>query len=663
MSLDMFVPLLIITLLFTKLIYRQKDNSIPSEIEFRTLRRFIKARERELNAILAQTSDEQDQLDLCSNAIFNLELALSEGKEIIKANEDSLTSLITIQSRLGDINSITQKEMKEEPSSKVIYTKLRDYSEKPVIRMSDLIDEQLGALREDVRALWDHVRQVEMELSGWISSKRLSEAVIKRLSDGRSGIEVDLKAAKQAFGPMRRIPSDVWVKIFHYAIQQARDEYMKGNTTGYGMRPPMYNLSQVCQRWRELVQNDPGSWRLVYVAPCQVWRQDEYDLVNESVRKSAVPITILTNLSQSLLYGYQYNYRYDQNGNHLTCVSPNETTLFRGKGYKLLVNMNNDDSGTMSRLSYLPLRQASSLVFYGRSSFSYGYLFNYASYFGNITSLSCINDSPSLFPNVTLSSYFPQLCELDIQVKKFPPNFYLNNYLPVTLQELRLRNDNGGISPTMSTEIDLPRLLVLEITFPGTYLLDRLTAKGLETLTFYGPHEYGGTQASSSNKATTIYRQVLHLKFEDWRIPNATDGPLGAAEIFAQIYIPPPNEFPEIYDRSRNLESEERKIVSPPSGKKKKKGKKESKAPSIWGLGTVSSDHIKGTVSPHTLTFSRSFVHGGTLVSAVKGTMKEHGNSKNRGNLKDIAFIYTNGITNRDCDELRKLVKSVNVYM
>jgi hypothetical protein len=612
---------------------------------------------------LAQISDEQDQLELCNNAISNLELALSEGKEIIKANEDSLASLITIQSRLGDINLITQKEMKGEPSSKIIYAKLRDYSEKPVIRMTDLIDEQLGALREDVRALWDHVRQVEMELSGWASSKRLSETVIKRLSDGRSGVEVDLKAAKQAFGPMRRITSEVWVKIFHYAIQQARDEYLKGNTTGYGMRPPMYNLSQVCQRWRELVQNDPGSWRLVYVAPCQVWRQDEYDLVNESVQKSAVPITILTNLSQSLLYGYQYNYRYDQNGNYLTCVSPNETTLFSGKRYKLLVNMNNDDSSTMSRLSYLPLRQASSLVFYGRSGFSYGYLFNYASYFGNVRSLSCINDSPSVFPNVTLSSYFPQLCELAIQVQVFPSNFYLNNYLPTALQELRLRNDNGGISPTMSTEIELPHLRVLEITFPGTYLLDRLTAKSLKTLTLYGPHDYGGSQTSSSNKATTIYNQLLHLKFEDWKISDAVNGQLGAAEIFAQIYKPSPNEMPERYDVAPGLEPEGRTIVSPPSGKKKKKGKKYPNTSFVKAVGTAPNDAMKNMLFPCTLTFSRSFVHGGTLISAVKAIMKNSGRMKNREILKEITLEYPTSITNSECEEIKQLVKSVNIYM
>jgi hypothetical protein len=555
---------------------------------------------------LTELSEEKDQLQVCNNAIDNLEQAIPEGKQIIKANEDNLASFISIQSRLADIKLVTQKKMKNESSTKSLYNDFRSCSEKPVIRITDIIDEQIDALRKDVRTLWDKVRQLEMELSGWKSSKRLSENAIKRLTESHSGIEVDLKAGKEAFRPIWRVPSDAWVKIFGYAVQEVKEGYLKTNNN-YGMRPPLFNLSQVCQRWRYLVQNDPKLWTFAYVAPTQVWRQDEQDLVSNSAKKSNSSVTVITNLSQYFYNGYYYNQRYNRSGYVQSAVYPDANTLFNTKEYTLLVDTHDDNSTYMQRLSYLPLRTPASLILSSRNSIQYGYLFSYISNFSTVKSFSIINDSPSLFPNTTISSYFPQLREFAIQVKTFPPNFYLNNYLPATLQELRLRNDNGGTMPIISADIELPHLRVLEITFPGTYLLDRFTAKALRSLTFFGPHDYRGTQISTSAKAIEIYAQLLHLKFEDWKNSDTTDGSLGASAVFRDL--------------------------------------------------------VERTPLLRTITFAASYVDGGALVSTVETIMSDSGDSDKRRRLDQITLSYPTGIKKDHCEALTKLVKTVKVHV
>jgi hypothetical protein len=319
-----------------------------------------------MQVISTEISEEKNQLEVCNDAIFNLEIAIPDGKQIIRATEDNLSSFIDIQSRLGDIKVASQKTMKNESTTKNLYTDLRSWTDKSIMRISDLIDEQIEVLKKDVRTLWDKIRQLEMELSGWRSSKRLFETSIKHLGISFSDIETELQAGKQAFRPIWRIPSDVWVKIFELVIQQAQDTYLKDTPTSYGMRPPMFNLSQVCQHWRYLVRSDPKCCNLVYVAPFGVWRQDEYDLITKSVQKSMVPITVITNLSQSSYRSYQHNSRYDRNGNYIECISPHEGTIFNGKNYTLLVNMNYDDNTTMAKLSHIPLCLTSSLIFYGR---------------------------------------------------------------------------------------------------------------------------------------------------------------------------------------------------------------------------------------------------------------------------------------------------------
>jgi hypothetical protein len=236
--------------------------------------------------------------------------------------------------------------------------------------------------------------------------------------------------------------------------------------------------------------------------------------------------------------------------------------------------------------------------------FSYGYLFRYVSNFPNVKSFSLIVDNPSSFPNVTISSYFPQLFELSVKVKSFPQNWYLNNYLPATLQKLQLRNDMNGHLPIISSDINLPHLRVLEITAPGTYLLYRLTAKALKSLTLYGPNDYTTLQFTPSNKANEVYNQLLHLTFEGWKIPS-----------------------------------------------------------SGYGAALVFRDLIDRTPSLRTLKFSGSVVDGGTLVSILGEITRDAGDPEKPRDLQEITLSYPTGITNDQCEEIKKLVKRVKIHM
>jgi hypothetical protein len=153
------------------------------------------------------------------------------------------------------------------------------------------------------------------------------------------------------------MPSELWVKIFQYTIQGKLASYLKENQSNLGMRPPIFDLSQVCQNWKYIINGSPELWSLVYIAPANVWRQDEHSLVTNSLEKGNAPITILTNLNQSFWNNYRHNQRYDKNNSLGSVVSPNENTIFNGKEYTLVVDMYDDNSTFMQRLSYFPLRQ------------------------------------------------------------------------------------------------------------------------------------------------------------------------------------------------------------------------------------------------------------------------------------------------------------------
>ncbi|CAG8667058.1 17604_t:CDS:2, partial [Acaulospora colombiana] len=543
----------------------QGFNSSPTKSGIERLRYFIKGRERELKFVKEETMDQMKQLEACDNA------------------------------------QIQAKALRNESVTKALCTELLNHPKKSLSQFSQNIDEQIAVLRVDVRVLWDKLRELEMELGSWRTTQRLLQKAMMRLNASQLDIEVDIKTGKEAFRPLWNVPSEVWAKIFEYAIEGAKNGYLKENQSNYGMRPPIFNLSQVCQRWRYLVNSESKLWTLSYVAPTQMWRQDEHDLIATSVKKSNVPMTIITNLSQYFYSGYDRYYRFDIHGDMVATVSPDESSLFNGKEYILLVDMYEDDLVTMSRLSNLPLRQPTSLIFSGRSSIQRGYLFEFISNFSGVKSLSLFNDNPLHFPDVTLSSYFPQLHELRIEVGAFPSSLSLNSYLPATLHELRLRNNTGDMLPILSSEIELPHLRILEITSPGAYLLDMLTARGLQSLKLYRPRIYRAIQISSSTKATEIYGNLLHLKFEDWK----SRGSLGAVAVF------------------RNL--------------------------------------IQKVPSLHTLAFFRSFVDGNMLLSATRMPVGGNGDAERHIVLTEITLSHPRGITNDQCEELRQLVNTVKL--
>jgi hypothetical protein len=117
--------------------YRLGYNDSLTEIGTKRLHRYMKAREAELHAISTEIHDEENQLEMCNNAIFNLELAIPEGKQIIKATEHNLTSFLDIQSRLSDIKIATRKAMKNESTTRNLYTELRRWTDKSIMRVSD----------------------------------------------------------------------------------------------------------------------------------------------------------------------------------------------------------------------------------------------------------------------------------------------------------------------------------------------------------------------------------------------------------------------------------------------------------------------------------------------------------------------------------------------
>jgi hypothetical protein len=585
---------------------REGSNRAATEAEEERLHSFIKRREADLTVLSRELSTEQNLLKACQLAISDHVDDIQKANSILKINKDNLASLTDIRSRLDQVKFSQNNIMNDESLIQETYSSLRVYLTIPLGPMLLQLGEQIDALGREIRTLWDKIRQLEAELVGWRTSKRLIEHTVKRIDANYSSIESDLRIARNPLRPIWRVPSEVWVKIFGDSIQEAKYRYLE-RQNNLGMRPPIFDLSQVCQSWRYLAHSTPELWTLAYVAPTNVWRYEEYELIVDSIKKSSVPLTILTSLHQPFPSGYAPNHRYAKNGSKAQTIIPKEVTLFNGREYTLIFDMQDDEESYMKRTHHFPISQPATLIYSARHSIQSGKIWSCLGSFSQVKSFSLLNDYPSSLPDTLLGILLPGLQEFTIHVKKFPLNFQLLNLLPATIQELHLRNDAGGPLPIMSANVELPQLRVLGITFPGSYLLDKLTAKALRSLTLYCSQDSTDVQPSFSQQAVEIYNQLLHLNFEDWRAPTVLESSLGAAPVL------------------KNL--------------------------------------IKKVPMLHKMKFKRCFVDGGALVPIVEAVLGSGGDTTHPTKLEEIILSYPSGITNDQCEELKRIVKAVKVYM
>jgi hypothetical protein len=576
-------------------------NRAATEAEAERLRSFIKRKEKDLEAMSKELSNEQKLLNACQLAISDHIDDIQKAESILQINKGNLASLTDIMSRLDQFKTSQTDILNDESLVQDIYSGLRVYLTMPCEPVLSQLDQQKRALEQEVRGLWDKIRQLEAELLAWKASKRLIQQTIAGIIANYSSIKSGLRMARDPLRPIWRVPSEVWVKVFSDIIGEAILGYLE-RKTNLGMRPPVFDLSQVCRYWRHLVLNAPELWKLAYIAPTSVWRRDEHDMIVNSIQKSKLPLTILTSLHHPFPFAYTPTRRYNKSGFDVPTIQPNEVTLFNGREYTLLVDMQDDEDTYMKRLDFLPLRQPAKLIFSARNTIIHGNIWSCLGGFSQVKSFSLLNDYPSSFPDMLLGILLHRLQELTLHVKKFPLNFHLLNLLPATLQELHLRNDARGPLPILSANVELPQLRVLGITFSGFYLLDKLAAKTLRSLTLYGPQDYTNVQLFFTRQAAEIYSQLLHLNFEDWRAPNVLEGPFGVVPVL--------------------------------------------------------KDLIKKVPMLHKMKFLRCFVDGGALLPIISG-----GDATHPTRLEEIVLSYSSGITNDQCEELKQLVKTVKVHM
>jgi hypothetical protein len=260
----------------------------------------------------------------------------------------------------------------------------------------------------------------------------------------------------------------------------------------------------------------------------------------------------------------------------------------------------------MQRMSYVPFRQARSVILQSEMDIQAGYILSSISYQA-VKSLTIISDSATSLPAINIVDTIPQLTSLNLSIKKLPINMTIAGYLPPALEELHIRHELRATFPPISTGIRLLKLQTLGLSYGSMGLVEAVSMVKLRTLILYGSSNLEELhQVQLNDNADHNYRRVTKLEFREWSVVDAGSTNTGAVSLLHKL--------------------------------------------------------VSKMTALRLIKFIDSFIDGEHLVSVVDEALRRNSGGSLKA-LKEVTFSRVSGITRSQCDDMVNLVPKLNIYV
>ncbi|KAG7439537.1 uncharacterized protein BT62DRAFT_700299 [Guyanagaster necrorhizus] len=153
-------------------------------------------------------------------------------------------------------------------ASKSLYTPANEFEHEHLITL--LLRKKRPLLDADTARIEEDISTLELE----ISSLERQMIMLMRKKDQ---LEHSLSRRKALLSPIRRLPSDVLLEIFSWAVHRPKNSL--DVTTG------VWPLGQVCGCWRDIVSTLPVLWSVVILQP--PYTHHSVDILSHHFRRSA----------------------------------------------------------------------------------------------------------------------------------------------------------------------------------------------------------------------------------------------------------------------------------------------------------------------------------------------------------------------------------------
>jgi hypothetical protein len=371
--------------------------------------------------------------------------------------------------------------MKEEKGTIDMYSRLREDIDSSISRGSAAIADQITLFEKEKERLIYHLDSLEDELSGWKFTGDLAKQTLSHLHETKSLFSSDLLAAQTAISPVRKIPKEIWGRIFRMCVEHEFDDYVKRQSTTPFRCVPLA-LSRVCQTWRNLVLSDPSLWKIVTAHPSPYITEKGANIITYLLERVGRELEFVLNLSQSS--HWDIDKRLPSHHSINRGLQPNEHTLPRGLDYTVYLVMNSDTPEAIRRIAFLPFPMPRSVKVHVNSKESLGGLYDLFGYFRSIQKLELTCSGPHLTFVGDVSRTIPSLHVLNLYMEDMP-DFDAIAVLNPDLVELRIRHNGKKAINIPGIPLVFPKLKLLGVNYPSSSFLETVTFPILQQLELY----------------------------------------------------------------------------------------------------------------------------------------------------------------------------------
>ncbi|KAG8758333.1 hypothetical protein FRC14_000234 [Serendipita sp. 396] len=480
------------------------------------IKEFISDKERQLKIYQQDIEKNEYKLRNSEKAIENLERALPLARRAAEIQKQNLEIFSAMRARISGLKITFDTPLKEERTSRRLCENLQSTLAKHTNVYARLTNALANFAQNRVNEIAHATRQLEEDLHSWRFSKNIHQESLVHSRNALKEAQSDLSIAKRTFS---RVPAEVWVDIFRWRAQGDLDEFYATHTAR-PFQPTVMVLFRVCRLWRDIMRREPDLWCYIAVHPCPSWSNNKIELLNFSLGMARGRKLLVSNLSQSLLWNSRPSFLQSS----LDPSSPVDSSVISGSYEVTLVTSANDYS-IRSRINGLPFRNPHKLTLVHRPTGPLNrYLFSSLASFISVDSLEVVGPTLYSLDSLQIKNRFPNLTQLSLESDTLSYSFG-PLLLPSTLQVLRIRHSGESQLPSVQGSICLPRLGVLGVTPPAASLFQAVDACRVQQLVLYGPRRTATVAPTSPAGNSKIRLQpVRYLEFRSWLPPGWISG-------------------------------------------------------------------------------------------------------------------------------------------
>ncbi|CAG7850993.1 SubName: Full=Uncharacterized protein {ECO:0000313/EMBL:CCA76139.1} [Serendipita indica DSM 11827] len=260
-----------------------KWNGVPTNGSQTRLMKLLAGKKREIMTANKRILTTRELISASEAAISNLENTIERAYHVTITMQICLRSLETVCDNIKslDTGSTSIDSTKESNSFKTCHTVISYIGLPSQLDELKSLPDQTTQLLERIENLERMTLQMKKEPLDWRMELEFHQYDLKQLEIHHKSLGEVINGIKSILSAMRRIPTEIWVKVFDYWVRERDLE------AAHHSLPSPLLLGQVCSSWRQIVLGTPALWVRFDIYKPTLWPQSVLDNLERAKQAAA----------------------------------------------------------------------------------------------------------------------------------------------------------------------------------------------------------------------------------------------------------------------------------------------------------------------------------------------------------------------------------------